>query len=198
MSTKSQKPLKKKSSPVDDIEVIAKKIRERQKRKDERETTKLARTSTKKERQRMDRLSATKKSVEKYLMNPKQGKIKIKGNIVRKSPPASLYRYEFLNPEQIFEEGMEDRDDYMIKAALERGLNLSLEVLPGKSDFEKLLEFYHPKDKYQFKNQLTLLRTDIEEEFARTEEEAEEEIDFQVLADLLQYLHKVDEIVRQN
>ncbi len=185
------------SKKVDDIELIAKKIRERQKRKDERETTKLAMSSTKKERQRMDRLSATKKSVEKYLINPRQGKIKIKGKIVRKSPPASAYKYEFLSPDKIFEEGMEDRDDYMIKASLERGLDLSLEVLPGKEYFEKLLEFYHPKDKYKFKNQLILLRTDIEEEVARISEDVEEDdLDYIVLADLINYLHLVDEKIR--
>ena len=168
-SGKSKKPIT--------IEEIVKEIRKMEKNKDEQQLLKMAQKSTEQERKRMDRLSQTRKSVEKYLSTPKQKKIVLKTKIERVSPPASGYKYRYFEPEEIFQKAMEEEDGYMMKNAMDRGVNIGLELLPDQEKFHQWISIYKPKSKSELRKHLETLKDELENEIGEEDDENESDED---------------------
>jgi hypothetical protein len=169
-SSKSKKPIT--------IEEIVKEIRKMEKNKDEQQLLKMAQKSTEQERKRMDRLSQTRKSVEKYLSTPKQKKIVLKSKkIERVSPPASGYKYRYFEPEEIFQKAMEEEDGYMMKNAMDRGVIIGLELLPDQEKFHQWIAIYKPKSKSELRKHLETLKDELENEIGDEDDEDDSEED---------------------
>jgi hypothetical protein len=169
-SGKSKKPIT--------IEEIVKEIRKMEKNKDEQQLLKMAQKSTEQERKRMDRLSQTRKSVEKYLSVPKKSQKKIvlkTTNIQRVSPPASGYKYRYFEPKEIFQKAMEEDDTYMMKNAMDRGVFIDLDLLPDQESFHKWITIYKPKSKSDLRKHLENLKEELENEISEDEEDESEE-----------------------
>ena len=130
------------SSP-DIMQEIVKQILADEALRNKKETKKLAQEATILERKRMDRLSASRKSVEKLMKSTTKDE-PIFLSPKRISPPSSLSYYAMKSPEEIFEQGLKKRDEYMIKQAFKRGFKMTSETIDKSSRLEKLFKIHKP------------------------------------------------------
>jgi hypothetical protein len=135
ISVSPKKPLK----PIGKFLEEFHKYKSPEKIRDVNEAKEMKLKSTEKERKRLDQLN--------YIKQKKDKKIVIRSSPTRQnvadsslnvSPPASGYKYTFLSPEKILEEGLRKNDTYMIKNALKKGAGFNTESIPSVNHLIRL------------------------------------------------------------